>query len=108
MGMDGPHPDGPGNGVFDNVPLNPNLSGPGPPGNKPAFDPISSMVQMSQQLGGNGAPPNSSAGGMNANGGYGMNQPGGPPMNPNMVNFNTSMHSVQVSNFFSPSSFLGN
>ena len=30
------------------------------------------------------------------NGGYGMNPPGGPPMNPNMVNFNTSMHSIQV------------
>jgi len=44
---------------FDNVPLNPNLSGPGPPGNKPAFDPISSMVQMSQQLtGGSGSSPN--------------------------------------------------
>ena len=58
------HPDGPGNGVFDNVPLNPNLSGPGPPGNKPAFDPISSMVQMSQQLtGGNGTPPNAPGGG---------------------------------------------
>ena len=48
---------GPGTtSVFDNVPLNPNLAGPPPPGNKPAFDPISSMVQMSQQLGGNGAP----------------------------------------------------
>lgn len=65
MGMDGPHPDGPpGNSVFENVPLNPNISGPGPPGNKPAFDPISSMVQMSQQLtGGNGGSPNSSGGG---------------------------------------------
>jgi len=31
-----------------------------------------------------------------AGGGYGMNPPSGPPMNPNMVNFNTSMHSVQV------------
>jgi len=63
LGME-PHPDGPGNGVFDNVPLNPNLSGPGPPGNKPAFDPISSMVQMSQQLtGGNGTPPNPSGSG---------------------------------------------
>jgi hypothetical protein len=59
IAMDG-HPDGPGGPVFDNVPLNPNLTGPGPPG-KPAFDPISSMVQMSQQLtGGNGTPPNPS------------------------------------------------
>lgn len=46
-------------GVFDNVPLNPNLAGPGPPGTKPVFDPISSMVQMSQQLGGNGSSSNS-------------------------------------------------
>ncbi|CAG7825261.1 unnamed protein product [Allacma fusca] len=70
--------------------------GPGAPGNKPAFDPISSMVQMSQQLtGGNGTPPNPPGSGMGGNGGYGMNTPGGPPMNPNMVNFNTSMHSVQ-------------
>jgi len=49
------HPDVPD--VYDNVPLNPNLSGPPPPG-KLAFDPISSMVQMSQQLGGNGNSPN--------------------------------------------------
>lgn len=63
LGME-PHPDGPGNGVFDNVPLNPNMSGPGPQGNKPAFDPISSMVQMSQQLtGGTGTPPNPSGSG---------------------------------------------
>lgn len=64
MGMDGPHPDGPGNGPFGavsnpNVPINPNDGPPGPP--KQAFDPISSMVQMSQQLtGGNGTPPNPS------------------------------------------------
>lgn len=59
IAMDGPT-DGP---VFDNVPLNPNLNldRPGLPPGKPAFDPISSMVQMSQQLtGGNGTPPNPS------------------------------------------------
>ncbi|XP_021953793.1 collagen alpha-1(III) chain isoform X3 [Folsomia candida] len=85
IGMDGP-PDGP---VFDNVPLNPNLSGPGPgPGpGKPAFDPISSMVQMSQQLtGGNGTPPNPSGNNMgSSNGNYGMHPPpGNTQLNHNM------------------------
>jgi hypothetical protein len=53
-----PH-EGPGSGgVFDNVPLNPNLAGPPPPGSKPTFDPISSMVQMSQQLTSGSGTPN--------------------------------------------------
>ncbi len=60
MGLD--YQEGPVSSV-DNIPLNPDLSGPGPSGVKPVFDPISSMVQMSQSLGGNGTPPNSSGSG---------------------------------------------
>lgn len=56
------HSDVVGGGVYENLPLNPNLSGPPPPGSKLAHDPISSMVQMSQQLGGNGNSPNAGGG----------------------------------------------